>query len=637
VERKKAYSLPVNGYGLLVAESYLNLTMSLLSRLEDTDIVKEQHTEANEFRVGVLGPKSCGKSSIISKLHRIKGTKTISSNRTCDSQPCDCDSQLNKVMCVPVAKGTPLGIKIVPSQKHPTLCSVHCFLPRDLTCQQSAIECDGRIEPGDLLVAIGNTSLLKKSPFDIVSILKAAEYDEDNHILITFLRPGSSTSSTAAAKTTARGASGINTSSSSSGGGHLSDLDSSLASMSSISSHLSTQTPQDVYIDHPAVLITTSYFCYSKKPVKPPRNVDLTSYHMLSLSPSSGETALRPSAISHHRHRSSIVEIVDLPGNDCHQKILREWLPRLDAIMLVYSATSTSSLLALERTFLRLITKLSVKESFELPLVVVCNKAEDNPFAEASATDPSELAARLTAHARKRDTLIMEGRSMAEAWNAPFFVTSCMTDCDSDLLSNTIGGGKTIHNSCMYDGFEYIFEAAIQQSILHDSPTTNDSYSSSTLQQLSTNNFNSFLHYLPFVGGCLTVHPEDMATEPHKQLSGRKLQKIEFSSQINNNHDTNEEDATASVTSISDIDESEICINNSSSDAISNRDNINDREKDSRMSSDTTGQQLLVKKKAGYTHDVWKLNFSGDDRQALIESAKKESNMLSGSHIVGRE
>ena len=654
-----------------------NTMSAVFSGLEDADIVKKRNKEANEFRVGVLGPKSCGKSSLVAKLHRLKGTlrRTTgdsSNNAGGDSSSSNSDSHshLNKVMCVPVRQGHPLGIKIVPAKGNlSTWCCVHSFLPGDMTSQQSAIAADGRIVVGDLLVAIGSTSLLKKSPFEIVSILKAAEYDVDNHLLITFLRPGDDSCRSPGSATKATSVNNMSCSSSSNlnssfgGSSHYSsDLDCSSSSSLSSSTQHTTPTPQDVYIDLPTVLITNSYFCYTKKPSKPSHSLDLTSYHLLTLSPSSAEAALRShstaAAASRHRHRPSVVEIIDLPGNDPNQQILQEWLPRLDAMLLVYSASSTSSLLSLERTYLRTITKLSAKETFELPIVVVCNKSEDSPFLEETDMSPADAAKKLAQHIKRRDTLIMEGRAMAEAWHAPFFITSCVSEGDcggrSSLAAPTKGINTQPLNSCMHDGFEYIFETAIQQSILHNPEVESQTTSGSHTSTIRNNNLPipistmpSLFQFLPFVGQCLSVVPEDNGSVPYA-AAGRKLQHIDFSAHRRSScsHTREEKDMDASsITSLGDDDAESHEYSDSDSDSDSDSVDSSscenyfgdDRSDDTPPLPHAARRELHVKKKTGHTHNVWKVNFTAENRESLIQSAKKGSNMLSGSQIVGRE
>jgi GTPase SAR1 family protein len=618
--------------------------MSFLSHLEDSENVKRRNREANEYRVGVIGPASCGKSSIVAKLHRIKGSITAggrggdiaSTTGSASASASSCESHLNKVMCVPVAQGQPLGIKIVPSKSHPTWCCVHSFLPADLSSQQSAVQADGRILSGDLLVAIGDTTLMNKSPFDIVSILKAADHDVDNHLLITFLRAGVDASSATVTTDLCKSNDDTQHDGECTSSCHSSDLDSSTST---------TQQMKEVYIDHPTVTITSSFFCYSKKPSKPPTRLDLTSYHLLSppsIHHPPVEITVPGTSFHGHDHlRPSLIEVIDLPGNDPQFKILREWIPRLDAILLVYSATSTSSLLTLEKKYLRLIAKLSVKEPFEIPLVVVCNKSGDDPLLEgmddASSDDPSKLAE----YRNKRDTLIMEGRAMAEAWNAPFFVTSCVGD--EKLTPKEHVDVRNHQNCCIYDGFEHMFEAAIGQFLAREKETNyqGDYDGEISCTPAPTKNIQSILNFLPFLGECLTIAPEDISRHhTSSDTSARKLRQIEFSPTRVRNRlpGLSEGGDSSSVVSVSDDDDGyssgsltsvEDCYDNDIAAASNKRrpwEEIREKE------------QLSVKKKTGYTHDVLKLNFTGQGSTSLIKDPD-EGNVtrLIGSQIVGME
>lgn len=569
--------------------------MSLFSHLNESSV-----QEANEFRVGVLGPESCGKSSIVAKLHNIT---EYSSATLCDKKS-NSSVHLNKVMCVPVRQGQPLGIKIVPSKTHPTMCCVHSILPGDMhiRSQQSAIESDGRIAVGDLLVAVAATSLVNKSPFEIISILKATDYDADNHLLITFLRPGQEGIDNKEAVISTADISSTS-----------SDMDSSVSSCNSNSSNVCLPVP----IDHPTVLLTSSYFCYTNNPSRPRPNVDLTSYHMLP-----------HSTISPHCNRPGVVEIVDLPGHDPQLKILREWLPRLDAMVLVYSCDSTSSLLVLERSYLRLITKLYAKEVYELPIVVVCNKADDIPFVEDSDENlhgEDRINTKFAEQVRKRDSLISEGRTMAEAWGAPFFVTSCVSG--SSVASSSFAGREPIQKKlhrrelgeagvCLHGGFEYIFEAATQQSLLHNSVVGVRPVESSA----PLSNISSFLNFLPFVSECLST-----PLESNHLSSRRKVHKIHFSTE--RDEDYGGEDDSFSTAPLSDDDGS--CDSDHSNGSCCS-------ERYGRSTSTPT-KSLVVMKKTGHTHDVWKLNYSGEHLNSLGRSAREVEKQLTGSQIVGRE
>lgn len=624
--------------------------MSFLSNLEDGGGLKTRMKEANEFRVGVMGPASSGKSSIVAKLHQLKFPAL---SAPVDSLgDFDKDANLNKVLCVPVCRGQPLGFKIASSKSNSTWCCVHSFRPGAFPSLQSAVQADGRIMVGDLLVAIGDTTLMNKSPVEIVSILKAAQYDVDNHLLITFVRQGDGSQHTASGSSSSRNVTDRN------------NID--IACRSSTDSYDSSTTSQDqsnnVHLDHPTVMITSSYFCYSTRPSKPPPALDLTSYHLLPQSqrPTSDIATRRP----------SFVEIVDLPGNDPGHHIMREWLPRLDAIMLVYSAASTSSLLALENTYMRLITKLSVKEPFELPLVVVCNKAEDCPVAEqsgnAACCDLDSTA--LAELARKKNTLVMEGRAMAEAWNAPFFVTSCVEGGGISSSSSPLSGVTIVQENrrvCKHDGFELMFEAALERCLSLDTDSKTDCLRSSTAPSTAINTSSSSLfQFLPFVGECLALIPDEggehMASwqqQKHASTSSvRKLRKIEFSSPSRWAGSRGEADELAEVSSVvsgsehdGDDDDNSSCSSCSSGASFCGSDDADYYGKDKEVRSEhrpsflqpASRGQLCVKKKAGHTHDIWKLNYACNSSNTALSSYSESKTVgscaLSGLDIVGME
>ena len=282
---------------------------------ESSDGGLEDRTGPNEFRIGIVGQSGCGKSSIVVRLHQVreKLLKEVSQTQTeCPAKNCF----QNKVLCVPVSKGENLGIKIEKSKRYTNWCCVGSFISNELASCYSAIQRDGRVAVGDLIIAIGNVSLVHKTPFEVVGILKGADYGLNGYVLITFMRPEDQP---------------IDSEHDTTNGFSYNDnlnaveLDSSQSSSSS-SHHLS----ESVCIDRPTVFVTRSFFCYSRKPVKPPQHARLTSYHMIS--------DIEPSIYTEHRNLSSIVEIVDIPGSDSKFRILREWYPRLDSTVLVYSA-----------------------------------------------------------------------------------------------------------------------------------------------------------------------------------------------------------------------------------------------------------------------------------------------------------
>jgi len=610
--------------------------MSILSHLEDADIIKKRNREANEYRVGILGPPLSGKSSIVAKLHRIKGSpcgKSLSDDDGGGGS--GCASHLNKVMCVPVCRGQSLGIKIVPSKSHPMWCCVHSYLPEDISSQRSAVQADGRVKVGDLLIAIGDTSLMHKSPFDIVSILKAADHNIDNHLLITFLRAGvnGSTEGTDGGSIDNHSCHSLHDSSSNCNNYscHSSDLDSSTST---------TQPKDEVYIDHPKVMISSSYFCYTKKPSKPSSRQDVTSYHMMTQCSHHKTTSVRPKGSNDVNHpRPSLVEVIDLPGNDPQHKILREWIPRLDAMILVYSATSTSSLLSLENTYLRLIAKLSVREPFELPLVVVCNKADADPSIEAMNGNSSDFATRVVELKAKRDTLVMEGRSLAEAWNAPFYVISCREEPESMPNVST----PVQQNSCRYDGFEQIFESAIGQFLLRDGALhmhDNSGCAGGLSTQLTDNNTPSILNFLPFLGQCLTLTDDASGGQPLGSASARKLQSIEFSpARLQARRKDEYDHEVESVVSVTDCDSDS---SSSVEDYYLTSDGNTFMDSGFRPFRKTAidRAQLNVKKKIGGTHDIWKVIFTGNGSTSLVcddSNDELDSSALSGDQIVGME
>ena len=571
----------------------MNNTRAIFQFWGDEDMSCKKD-EANEFRIGVLGPKSCGKSSIVAKLHRIKSVTGECSKRSI-AESSDHDSHLNKVMCIPVHRGHSLGIKIVQDPKFSSFCSVHSFISSDMTSDLASIASDGRVMAGDLLLAVGNISLMNKTPFEIISTLKSAKYDIDNHILITFLRPGKSNEHDTPSSTSSNVATDSN------------DVDSSISSTTTSNCSAS----HDVYVDHPTVLLTTSFFCYSQIPCKPKKSLELTSYHMIPRSCRDGHFD------SQHRKLPSVVEIVDVPGNDPNQNVLREWIPRMDAFVLVYSADSSSSLLALQKIYIPLLTKLSSKDAYDLPLVIVCNKSENNPLVEDS-DDHKVRGEKLQKHLSKRNTLVMEGYSMAAAWNAPFYLTSCGVEGVQKREGDTINLA-----SCMYDDFQLIFEKAIEQCILRSNPLCCRRSDNDTV--LTASGIPSFFQHLPFISACLSATPQDVTSIPRSSLPNRKLHHVSFSNQQSKNRKVVEEaDDTVDMSSTCDSHDSDI---SSCSDS------------DDMAFFDGKENVFSVSKRGGYTHDTWKLNVKKGS--LIVPAAGTQTggvqNKNAGFEIVGSE
>lgn len=566
--------------------------------------------DINQFRIGVLGPKSCGKSSIVARLHRLESEQYITfadARKSVDTEDCGDDNklkkdsnQLNRVMCVPVHRDECLGIKIVTHDKYASFCCVHSVLRTYASSHGSAIEKDGRVLVGDLLVAIGQKSLLNKTPYEVVELLKGADYDIDNHLLITFLRPGHLIHSATAESDLSNKEncqnfkSNMDTSDSS--------RYSSRDSVDSTSHHASrcARSAEYVYADRPAVLLTTAYFCYSVTPTRPKKSLPLTSYHLLS-SPACGA-----SPCSDLRPRPSVVEVADLPGNDPQHRIIREWLPRLDAVVLVYSASSASSLVQLENTYVRLLTKVSAREAYELPIVVVCSVRDSSLEGGSSARQR-----------QKSEMLIMEGRAMADVWGAPFFVTGraetrCYSGAQVSVYSNTS------------NGVEYIFESAIQQSQLKPMLDLAHCVQANT-SPAHNKGLISLFNCLPIIGSCMSYSQISDA-----RPAGRKVQEIEFL----NEQEVNDDPISISSfegddDDVEDYDDGRYC-----------RDNVEGSLHHELHQEIAQGaQKMTLMKKCGHTHDIWKMGYSKQSHMSLLLSAEHSMRMSnsSGPMFVGSE
>ena len=57
--------------------------------------------------------------------------------------------------------------------------------------------------------------------------------------------------------------------------------------------------------------------------------------------------------------RPCCIEVIDIPGQDSNDEVLRSHVPMLDGIIFTYSLDSTSSLLTLEKKFARVLPGLT--------------------------------------------------------------------------------------------------------------------------------------------------------------------------------------------------------------------------------------------------------------------------------------
>lgn len=108
------------------------------------------------------------------------------------------------------------------------------------------------------------------------------------------------------------------------------------------------------------------------------------------------------------------LEVVDIPGYDEDGCLAADWLRNLDGMLIVYSAESVSSLLSLEKRYAQLIPNTLEKEMHDIPIVVACNKCDTN--------------------ASCKSQLMLEGRSLAEAWGVKYIETSALTGTNIDEL-----------------------------------------------------------------------------------------------------------------------------------------------------------------------------------------------------------
>eukprot|EP00607_Mallomonas_marina_P010961 CAMPEP_0182423188 /NCGR_PEP_ID=MMETSP1167-20130531/9088_1 /TAXON_ID=2988 /ORGANISM="Mallomonas Sp, Strain CCMP3275" /LENGTH=500 /DNA_ID=CAMNT_0024601901 /DNA_START=120 /DNA_END=1622 /DNA_ORIENTATION=+ len=317
----------------------------------------KQIFHADEYRIGVLGPSGVGKTSICAKFHRSTGTsvkfwKAISSEslRSVQVSPPPPPIQQNgmdNVISVVVKKSGPLGVKLGPHKHNNRFACLQSFA-RAANGTRYELEKDGRLQVGDILVAINRVTLVNLPKKKLREILENFSESGGPRVL-TFIRPSSS----------------------------LTALNAFNISNSGSHPHLVDET-MDLSVDSAA---TNAFYME-----KPSVNIRLSTIQV--------------------EQRTCRLELIDIPGHDYSSPLVQSWISIVDGIVAVYSADSAVSLIQMEKRYGQVISMLHNKDMHMIPIVVVCNKCD------------TEMTC--------REEMVLEGKTLAEAWGAKFFENSMM-------------------------------------------------------------------------------------------------------------------------------------------------------------------------------------------------------------------
>jgi hypothetical protein len=298
----------------------------------------------DEYRVAVVGPLNCGKSTVTSLLCRGFGGNDIS--RVQCSSNSDYLSSSSDAICVVVNSQMPLGINICSHSVFKEYSCVESFVcsPGGGICE---IEATNRVRPGDILFAVDRTSLAKLNPVTVASILRnKAEDDTAAQLIISFVRPSHEMIVEEKRSQELTFVSEIN----------RSDKENSPSSQSNLIGESETFTlaqhhSEIVAVDRPAGIYFNVLIFIADRHV--------VCVHRLLFAPIA-QLECQPS--------SCLLEVVDFPGNDPDDAVLSAWIPLLDGLVLVYSADSVDSLVSLERRYARIISKRTAEELYNLPM-----------------------------------------------------------------------------------------------------------------------------------------------------------------------------------------------------------------------------------------------------------------------------
>eukprot|EP00602_Paraphysomonas_sp_CaronLab_P007822 CAMPEP_0185030330 /NCGR_PEP_ID=MMETSP1103-20130426/17241_1 /TAXON_ID=36769 /ORGANISM="Paraphysomonas bandaiensis, Strain Caron Lab Isolate" /LENGTH=403 /DNA_ID=CAMNT_0027565415 /DNA_START=54 /DNA_END=1266 /DNA_ORIENTATION=- len=324
----------------------------------------------DEYRIALIGPSNCGKTTIISTFRSLLSSnihhdRISSTNTILDSV----DNSHSDAVCVVLKCGGPVGIRL---KKHNQLKDFSCVesFVRSPDGSKPEIEMDGRVQVDDIVVAINKTSLARLGPPEAAEVIRREMEISTEPVVVAFIRPRTDDSYKSISRENSR----------------VPMSPSSVRSADEDSEH----TSEAVCVDRPTVSVSTMIFS--------PVVSDYTA---------SEETS------------ACLVELVEIPSSGPDVDIvMKEWVPRLDGMVLVYSADSIHSLVELEKVQARRIVQCAGAELYDLPIVVVCNKCDTT--------------------ASCRSTLISEGQTLADAWGAPFFTVSCLDGGESDMSCQSI-------------------------------------------------------------------------------------------------------------------------------------------------------------------------------------------------------
>lgn len=353
----------------------------------------------DEYRIGVLGPSGTGKTSLITSLVRSSahcedilenGEKYRTSQLASDPK----DSSANALSVV-LRKDGPLGIKIGPHMLYRDYATIQSYV-RAPDGSKYELEDDGRLQPGDLLVAINRKSLVKLAAREVREVLNNVAAAGGPRVL-TAIRPQRKTRRLIKSRSVELGV-GIDE--------DLVSVVTEHSGASCVASH-----GAGMYID------------------KPPVNICINTVEF--------------------EDRYCRLEVVDIPGYDEDGCLAADWLRNLDGMLIVYSAESVSSLLSLEKRYAQLIPSTLGKEMHDIPIVVVCNKCDTNASCKAQLT----LEGRSLADAwgvKYYETSALTGSNIDELFKQVVLEVDRKDPMPEDTSRSIIGWG--VVSSCISDG-----------------------------------------------------------------------------------------------------------------------------------------------------------------------------------------
>ena len=143
----------------------------------------------NEYRIGIIGTPSCGKTALISLFQESTGLRIPGAETNAPSKETEVTTASNRAICVLVSDGGLFGLRLCRHKIFSDFACIDSFVRSPLGGKYE-IEASNRVQVGDILIAVNDTSLANLTPHQAAHVLRQeAAKCQDEPVIVSFLRP----------------------------------------------------------------------------------------------------------------------------------------------------------------------------------------------------------------------------------------------------------------------------------------------------------------------------------------------------------------------------------------------------------------------------------------------------------------